>query len=262
MKRLWVPSDLVFPQDQSLLKERLIDRFSPLDPLSEQYRLEAKYQMAGESLPYNSIVLFNQNWSNSASLAKVVSKLEQEYDLPVILIGTSGRGVTNPHRSFLLKQVSFLLQDFQESGEFIVKEGKIDETIDRLQKLCRSYRSSNLYWKIKTEARIDYEKFESKDLNQLYRTLQPFVHERPLFILSSFPAYNQAKAKGKDIECSVKGFKFFWLDQSQTIDKLKRWQKIDLIFYIEELSKNSWQGKILDAQLAWQNADPAISSVV
>jgi hypothetical protein len=255
MKRLWVPSDLVFPQDHILLKERLTDRFSALDQQSEQYRLEAKFQMAGESLPSNSIVLFNQNWSNRDSLAKVVSKLEQEYDLPVILIGTSGRGITNPSRSFLLKEVSGLLKEYHESGEFIVAEDKIEETIDRLQRLCRSYRSSNLHWEIKTEAKIDYEKIKTTDLYQLYQIVSPFISERPLFILSSFPILSQPYIIRKDIEFKVRGHTFIYPNQSQSIDKIKRWGKVDFLFYVDQPNK-SLQFKIQDIQPTFQSAAP------
>lgn len=57
MKYRWTLSDLVFPQDQGLLTERLTDRFQPLSEVAQRYRLEAKYLLAGEVQPYSSIVL-------------------------------------------------------------------------------------------------------------------------------------------------------------------------------------------------------------
>ncbi len=245
MKYLWLPSGLTFPQDQDLLRQRLNDRFFPLDDQSKAYWLEAKYMMAGRPTPYSSIVLFSKNWLDLNSLAQVVRKLEQEYDLPVVLIGANGRGITKPDRSFLLQQVSFLLQEWNEAGEFTVAEAKIEQLIYSLQRLCRSHRSSKSEFVLEAEATIDYGKLETKHIHQLHQITTPFLDSRPMFIISGFPVRLLLTSYK---EMRIKGHEFLWSSQNQELEKLKKWQKSDFIFYLERINKNKWQHQIVDIQ--------------
>lgn len=245
MKYLWLPSGLTFPQDQDLLRQRLNDRFFPLDDQSKAYWLEAKYMMAGRPTPYSSIVLFSKTWLDLNSLAQVVRKLEQEYDLPVILIGANGRGITKPDRSFLLQQVSFLLQEWNEAGEFTVAEEKIEQLIYSLQRLCRSHRSSKSEFVLEAEATIDYAKLDTKDIHQLHQMTNPFLDSRPMFIMAGLPV---SLLSSSYKEMGIKGHKFLWFNQSQELDKVKKWKRVDAIFYLEKINKNEWQHQIVDIQ--------------
>ncbi len=247
MKYLWLPSGLTFPQDQDLLRQRLNDRFFPLDEQSKAYWLEAKYMMAGRPTPYSSIVLFSKNWLDLNSLVQVVRKLEQEYDLPVVLIGANGRGITKPDRSFLLQQVSFLLQEWNEAGEFTVAEEKIEQLIYSLQRLCRSHRSSKSEFVLEAEATIDYEQSNSSIMNLLHKLTSPFLDNKPMFIMSRFLS-KDLSAVGKDIVVQLRGYRFLWSNQSQELDKVKKWKRVDAIFYLERINKNKWQHQIVDIQ--------------
>ncbi len=241
MKYRWTLSDLVFPQDQGLLTERLTDRFQPLSEVAQRYRLEAKYLLAGEIQPYSSIVLAYPHWSDQSSLEQVVFKLEQEYGCPVILIGTDGRGIVKPDRSFLLEQVSSWLKEWHKDGKFVVQPQKIDQVIDRWRKFCRPYRSSYTNNDLKIEAIIPYDRVMVRELNTLYQTVAPFMTERPLFCLSSVPMPREKIV-------NVKGINFVWAEQKDQAETLKRCQKIDLVFYLEEPQKGKWQGTIVDVE--------------
>lgn len=247
MKYLWDVSDLTFPQDKELLKERLTHRFSPLDELTQQYRLEAKYLMAGSTQPFSSIVLSNPNWCEEECLTKLVYKLEEEYGCPVILIGKGGKGITKPDRSFLLKQTDFLLSEWSETGKFTVEPTKIEQVIARWRNLCRNYRPSYSLLELKIEATINHEQTFVKQWNEFYEMVYPFATERPLFCLTAFPVSNEDLRYSKKIELNVRGKKFVCKDQDNP-EKLKQWRKVKIAFFVEAISKTQWQGTIVDIQ--------------